>query len=165
MPKRLPPNNRPWPDNMAFDFGLPTLSPADAEGFIASLPTSDRNRQFLLLRYREGKIYDVIAAKYGLNPSGVRAAVKAMWKRFGKSPPSTVTAPPGAAPSPPVAPASPVHAPMAARTVGNKDVSAPAENENRPLPLNLAAIRRALSLTPEEFARPLNFGGGEALMK
>ena len=78
MPKRLPPNNRPWPENIAFDFGLPFLSPADAEAFISSLPTTERNRAFLLLRYREGKTYTEIAAAHGMTPAGVRLAIIAM---------------------------------------------------------------------------------------
>ena len=85
MPKRLPPNNRPWPENMAFDFALPPLSPADAEAFIRSLPTSNRNKRFLLLRYQKGCTYNEIADEYGLTPSGVRVAVKSMWKKFGGS--------------------------------------------------------------------------------
>ena len=55
MPKR--PNNRPWPQNLFYDFGLSAISPADVEAFIAGLATSERNRTFLRLRYREGKTY------------------------------------------------------------------------------------------------------------
>ena len=63
MPKRLPPNNRPWPRNLLYDFGLPeTVSDSETEAFISSLPTSTRNKEFLLLRYRDGKLYDEIAS-------------------------------------------------------------------------------------------------------
>ena len=44
MPKRLPPNNRPWPENLAYDFNLSAISPATAEAFIDSLATTDRNK-------------------------------------------------------------------------------------------------------------------------
>ena len=55
MPKRLPPNNRPWPENLAYDFNLSAISPATAEAFIDSLATTDRNKEFLRLRYRGDK--------------------------------------------------------------------------------------------------------------
>ena len=80
MPKR--PNNRPWPENLAFDFELPMLSPTDAEGFIDSLPTSHRNKEFLRLRYWEGKTYTEIAAAHGMTPAGVRLAIIAMQEKF-----------------------------------------------------------------------------------
>ena len=44
MPKR--PNNRPWPQNLFYDFGLSAISPADADAFITGLATSERNRTF-----------------------------------------------------------------------------------------------------------------------
>ena len=53
MPKH--PNNRSWPENLAFDFELPMLSPAAAEAFISILPTTERNKEFLRLRYRGGQ--------------------------------------------------------------------------------------------------------------
>lgn len=123
MPKRLPANNRPWPANLAFDFGLPSMTPADADRFIDSLPTSDRNKEFLLLRYRDGKLYDVIASVYDITSAGVRCAVKNMWGKFGHTLPSpspssatpAATPPPmPAAAPPPVPAAAPPPAPTAA---------------------------------------------------
>lgn len=71
-------------------------------------------------------------------------AVKTMWEKYGGSPaaPSLASAPPATSPIPPA-----------------KDA-----REARPLPLNLAAVRRTLSLTPEEFARPIAIDDGEALI-
>ncbi len=77
MPKALPSNNMPWPENLIFDFSLPAeTSPAEAESFISSIETSDRNRAFLRLRYLEGKQYKEIGATYGITPSAVRMALK-----------------------------------------------------------------------------------------
>ena len=67
----------PWPENLIFDFSLPAeTSPAEAESFISSIETSDRNRAFLRLRYLEGKQYKEIGATYGITPSAVRMALK-----------------------------------------------------------------------------------------
>ena len=81
MPKR--PNYRPWPENIAYDFGLSAISPTDAEAFIASLPTTERNKAFLLLRYRGDKTYAEIAAIHGMTPAGVRLAIIAMQEKLG----------------------------------------------------------------------------------
>ena len=144
MPNRLPPNQRPWPENMAFDFALPPLSPADAEVFIRSLPTSNRNKRFLLLRYQKGCTYNEIADEYGLTATGVRVAVKAMWEKFGRS---------TAAPAPAVLVTPPANlAPQSAAT------------EARPLSINLAAVRRFLGLSAEEFSRPMHIDSGEAFI-
>ena len=74
MPKRTPPNNRPWPENLFYDFHLPPAT--DAEAFINTLPTSDKNKEFLRLRYRDGQSYNDIAPMYGISAGGVRQAVK-----------------------------------------------------------------------------------------
>ena len=173
MPKRLPPNNRPWPQNLLYDFGLSAISPADAETFISTLPTSERNKSFLRLRYREGKTYNEIAAHYGLTPTGVRLAVKSMWEKFGGAQAST---PPPAAPAlsasantpPPAVPAAilPPTAPAIALPTVLSAPPLPAKDERmaRPLSINLAAIRRFLGLTVEEFARPLPIEDGESLI-
>ena len=189
MPKRLPPNNRPWPHNLLYDFGLPeTISPADSEAFISSLPTTERNKQFLRLRYREGKRYNEIADEYGLTPSGVRLAVKAMWEKYGGSPgASALGASAPAAPGTPAPPASVAASalstpPTVPTTPPPVDAFAPSTppnvpippspttknermtSEARPLSLNLAAVRRLLNLTPEEFARPISIDDGESLI-
>ena len=79
MPKALPSNNMPWPENLIFDFSLPAeTSPAEAEAFISSIETSDRNHQLLRLRYMEGKQYKEISEAFGITPSAVRMAVKYM---------------------------------------------------------------------------------------
>ena len=165
MPKRLPPNNRPWPENMAFDLSLsPTITAGEAETFISSLPTSDRNKEFLRLRYKEGKTYNEIADEYGLTSTGVRLAVKTMWEKFGGSAAPTATPtvtdlalttmmPTPTAPVPPTPPVAIVVAPV-------KDESTTA----RPLSINLAAVRRFLGLSTEEFARPISIEDGEALI-
>lgn len=176
MPKR--PNNRPWPKNLLYDFGFPpTISPADAEAFISTLPTSERNKFFLRLRYREGKTYNEIAADYGLTPTGVRLAVKSMWEKYGGSqastPPPTAPAPPAPANTPPLVPAAPAGAPPTVPTapaIVLPTVPAapplPVKDERmaRPLSINLATVRRLLNLTPEEFARPLPIEDGESLI-
>ena len=173
MPKRLPPNNRPWPENMAFDFALPSLSPTDAEVFINSLPTTERNRAFLRLRYKAGRQYNEIAHEFGLTATGVRFAVKAMWKKFGGSaaPLSTLrmAVPDLAAQSAATSPTAPVTTPAApAATTPTPPVAnvAPqsAATEARPLSINLAAVRRFLNLTPEEFSRPMHIDSGESLI-
>ena len=75
MPKHS--NNHPWPDNLRYDFNLPpTISSSDAEVFIYTLPTTERNRAFLLLRYRDGKTYKEIAAIYDMTPAGVRLGAR-----------------------------------------------------------------------------------------
>ena len=81
MPKHS--YNRPWPQNLFYDFGLSAISPADAEAFVAGLPTTERNKAFLLLRYREGKTYKEIAAIHGMTPAGVRLAIIALQEKFG----------------------------------------------------------------------------------
>ena len=179
MPKRLPPNNRPWPENMAYDFALPpTISPTDAEAFIRSLPTSNRNKRFLLLRYQKGCTYNEIADEYGITPSGVRLAVKTMWEKFGRStaaPAPAVPAPTAA--TPPVTDLAPQSAatPSAPVTTQAAFAAAPPtapappmveekERSQRPLSLNLAAVRRFLGLSAEEFARPMQIDSGESLI-
>ena len=153
MPKRLPPNNRPWPENMAFDFALsPTITAGEAEAFINTLATTERNKEFVRLRYREGRTYNEIADEYGLTSTGVRVAVKTMWEKFGGSAAPTATPAASAAttPTPPVA-----------------NVVPPVKDEQstaRPLSINLASVRRFLSLTVEEFARPLPIEDGESLI-
>ena len=137
MPKRLPPNNRPWPENMAFDFALPPLSPADAEVFIRSLPTSNRNKRFLLLRYQKGCTYNEIADEYGLTATGVRVAVKAMWEKFGGSAAAASAVPAPTAATPPVADLAPASA-------------APAPSTTMPTP---AAIDET-DLAPQSAATP-----------
>ena len=98
MPKR--PNNRSWPENLAFDFELPMLSPAAAEAFIASLPTTERNKEFLRLRYREGKTYTEIANAHDMTPAGVRLAIIAMQEKFRGEAASAAAPSPVATPSP-----------------------------------------------------------------
>ena len=51
-----------------------------------SIPTSDRNRQFLRLRYLESKSYNEIGAAYGITPSAVRMALKYLWEKASPSP-------------------------------------------------------------------------------
>ena len=171
MPKHS--NNRPWPDNLRYDFNLPpTISPAAAEAFIASLPTTERNRTFLLLRYRGDKTYAEIAAAHGMTPAGVRLAIIAMQEKFGGSaistqvtavenvvPQSAAMQPPASANTPPTVPAAPAGAPP---LVG--DDAAKEAQTSRPLSINLAAIRRFLGLTPEEFARPISIEDGKSLI-
>ena len=185
MPKRLPPNNRPWPENMAYDFALPpTITAGEAEAFIRSLPTSNRNKRFLLLRYQKGYTYNEIADEYGITPSGVRLAVKAMWEKFGRStaaPVPTVPAPavtdlaPQSAATPSIAPVTTPAAPAALQPISTSaapsppvaNVVPPVKDESsatRPLSINLAAVRRFLGLTPEEFARPMHIDSGESLI-
>ena len=180
MPKRLPPNNRPWPENMAFDFSIsPSLSPTDAEAFIRSLPTSNRNKRFLLLRYQKGCTYNEIADEYGITPSGVRLAVKTMWEKFGRSTAAPAPAVPvPTAATPPVtdlAPQSAATSPTAPVTTQAAFAAAPPtapappmveekERSQRPLSLNLAAVRRFLGLSAEEFTRPISIEDGEALI-
>ena len=170
MPKH--PNNRSWPENLAFDFELPMLSPAAAEAFISTLPTTERNKEFLRLRYREGKTYTEIAAAHGMTPAGVRLAIIAMQEKFGGAaistqvtavekvvPQSATMQPPASANTPPLVPAAPAGAPP---LVG--DDAAKEAQTSRPLSINLAAVRRFLGLTVEEFARPLPIEDGESLI-
>ena len=170
MPKHS--NNRPWPDNLRYDFNLPpTISPADAEAFISSLPTTERNRTFLRLRYREGKTYAEIASAHDMTPAGVRLAIIAMQEKFGGSaistqvtavenvvPQSATMQPPASANTPPTMPAAPTVV-LPVGDGGAKDVQT-----SRPLSLNLATVRRLINLTPEEFARPLPIEDGENLI-
>ena len=170
MPKHS--NNRPWPDNLRYDFNLPpTISSSDAEVFIYTLPTTERNRAFLLLRYRDGKTYKEIAAFHDMTPAGVRLAIIAMQEKFGGSaistqvtavenvvPQSAAMQPPASANTPPLVPAAPTVV-LPVGDGGAKDVQT-----SRPLSLNLATVRRLLNLTPEEFARPLAIEDGESLI-
>ena len=163
MPKR--PNNRSWPENLAFDFELPMLSPAAAEAFIASLPTTERNKEFLRLRYREGKTYTEIANAHDMTPAGVRLAIIAMQEKFrgeaaSAAAPSPVATPSPAATTPPPAVST---SPPAVSTPHPADNYATKES-SRPLSINLAAVRRFLGLTVEEFARPLPIEDGDSLI-
>jgi len=165
MPKHS--NNRPWPQNLLYDFGLSEATSASSvEAFIAGLPTSDRNKKFLLLRYREGKTYTEIAAAHSMTPAGVRLAIIAMQEKFrgeaaSAAAPSPVPATPSpAATTPPPAVSTP---PPAVSTPHPADNNATKES-SRPLSINLAAIRRFLGLTPEEFAQPLPIEDGESLI-
>jgi len=170
MPKH--PNNRSWPENLAFDFELPMLSPAAAEAFISTLPTTERNKKFLLLRYRDGKTYKEIAAIHDMTPAGVRLAIIAMQEKFGGEaistqvtavenvvPQSAAMQPPASANTPPLVPAAPAGAPP---LVG--DDAAKEAQTSRPLSINLATVRRFLGLTVEEFARPLPIEDGDSLI-
>ena len=171
MPKHS--NNRPWPDNLRYDFNLPpTISSSDAEVFIYTLPTTERNRAFLLLRYRDGKTYKEIAAIHDMTPAGVRLAIIAMQEKFGGSaistqvtavenvvPQSAAMQPPASANTPPTVPAAPAGAPP---LVG--DDAAKEAQTSRPLSINLATVRRFLGLTVEEFARPLPIEDGKSLI-
>ena len=157
MPKR--PNNRPWPENLAYDFNLPAISPTDAEGFIDSLATTDRNKEFLRLRYRNGKTYTEIAAAHGMTHAGVRLAIIAMQEKF-RGEAASAAAPSPAATTPPPAVTTP---PPAVSTPHPADNNATKES-SRPLSINLAAIRRFLGLTPEEFARPIPIEDGKSLI-
>lgn len=73
-------NNRPWPENLFFDFNLPSTT--DTEEFINSLSTSDKNKEFLRQRYKEGKQYSEIASAYGISPSAVAQAIKYVKDRY-----------------------------------------------------------------------------------
>ena len=170
MPKH--PNNRSWPENLAFDFELPMLSPAAAEAFISTLPTTERNKEFLRLRYWGDKTYAEIAAAHGMTPAGVRLAIIAMQGKFGGAaistqviavekvvPQSATMQPPASANTPPLVPAAPAGAPP---LVG--DDAAKEAQTSRPLSINLAAVRRFLGLTVEEFARPLPIEDGDSLI-
>lgn len=180
MPKH--PNNHLWPQNLLYDFGLPeTTTASSVEAFIAGLPTSDRNKKFLLLRYREGKTYTEIASAHGMTPAGVRLAIISMQEKFSDSatstqvtavenvvpqsastPAPTATTPPPTAPAvklPPTAPAIALPTVPAAPPLPAKDAQT-----SRPLSINLATVRRLLNLTPEEFARPIAIDDGESLI-
>ena len=92
MPKPSPSNSMLWPENLIYDFHLPaSTSPSAAEAFIASLPTSDKNKEFLRLRYKEGQSYTDIAPAYGISPGGVRQAIKYVIGRYISSAPSAST--------------------------------------------------------------------------
>ena len=170
-------SHRPWPDNLRYDFNLPpTISPADAEAFISSLPTTERNRTFLRLRYREGKTYAEIASAHDMTPAGVRLAIIAMQEKFGGSAistqvtavekvvPQSASTPAPTATTPPTVPTvPPLPTAPAAPPQPTKDERM-AREETRPLSINLATVRRTLNLTPEEFARPLPIEDGESLI-
>ena len=92
MPKPSPSNSMPWPENLIYDFQLsPSTTPSAAEAFIASLSTSDKNKEFLRLRYKERMQYSDIAPKYGISAGGVRQAVKYVIGRYIASAPSAST--------------------------------------------------------------------------
>ena len=170
MPKRLPPNNRPWPRNLLYDFGLPeTVSDSETEAFISSLPTTERNKSFLRLRYREGKLYDEIAREYDITSAGVRGAVKMMWERFSPTATSASPAPYSTAPHAEHGEAVPGDAVPRDAAPGDTvaamvDSPPPVRDDARPLSINLANVRRTLGLTPEEFARPIPIDDGRALI-
>ena len=88
MAKRVQ-NNKPWPENLSYDFHLPPT--IDAEEFISALPTSDKNKEFLRLRYKEGQSYTDIASKYSISASGVRQAIKYVIGRYISTAPSAST--------------------------------------------------------------------------
>ena len=162
MPKH--PNNHPWPQNLLYDFGLSEATSASSvEAFIAGLPTSDRNKKFLLLRYREGKTYTEIAAAHGMTPAGVRLAIIAMQEKFGFAVTPPPAAPAVALPHMPTAPAIALPTVPAAPPLPAKD-DRMARDDSRPLSINLAAVRRFLGLTVEEFARPLPIEDGDSLI-
>jgi len=140
MPKHS--NNRPWPQNLLYDFCLSAISSSDVEVFIDSLPTTERNKSFLLLRYREGKTYKEIATAHDMTPAGVRLAIIAMQEKFRGEAASAATPSP-AATTPPPAVTTP---PPAVSTPHPADTNATKES-SRPLSINLAAIRRFLGLT------------------
>ena len=86
MAKRAPSNSMPWPENTIYDFKLePSTTPTEAEEFISSLSTSDKNKEFLRLRYREGQSYTDIAPVYGISAGGVRQAIKYVIGRYTSS--------------------------------------------------------------------------------
>ena len=125
-----------------------------------------RNKEFLRLRYRGDKTYAEIAAAHGMTPAGVRLAIIAMQEKFRGEAASA------AAPSPVQATPSPAATtPPPAVTTPHPAVSTPHPADNnatkessRPLSINLAAVRRLLNLTPEEFARPLPIEDGDSLI-
>ena len=93
MAKRAPSNSMPWPQNLIYDFHLPpATSPEIAEAFITTLPTSDKNKEFLRLRYRDGQSYKDIAPAYGISAGGVRQAVKYVIGKYNSSADATVSA-------------------------------------------------------------------------
>lgn len=92
MPKPSPSNSMPWPENLIYDFNLPpATTPSAAEEFISSLSTSDKNKEFLRLRYRDGQSYNDIAPAYGISAGGVRQAIKYVIGRYISSAPSAST--------------------------------------------------------------------------
>ena len=151
---------------------MPAISPTDAEGLIDSLATSHRNKEFLRLRYRDGKTYKEIAAIHDMTPAGVRLAIIAMQEKFGGSaistqvtavenvvPQSAAMQPPASANTPPLVPTVP-----AATLPYVGDDAAKDAQTSRPLSINLATVRRFLGLTVEEFARSLPIEDGESLI-
>lgn len=83
MPKPSPSNSMPWPENLIYDFHLPpATTPEIAEEFINTLPTSDKNKEFVRLRYRDGQSYTDIAPMYGISAGGVRQAIKYVIGRY-----------------------------------------------------------------------------------
>ena len=138
MPKH--PNNRSWPENLAFDFELPMLSPAAAEAFISTLPTTERNKEFLRLRYRDGKTYTEIAAAHGMTPPGVRLATIAMQEKFGGEAISTqVTAVENVVPQSASTPMATPPPAVVARPPVEDDAT---KETSRTLSINLATVRR-----------------------
>ena len=139
MPKHS--NNRPWPQNLLYDFGLSEATSASSvEAFIAGLPTSDRNKKFLLLRYRDGKTYTEIAAAHGMTPPGVRLATIAMQEKFGGEAISTqVTAVENVVPQSASTPMATPPPAVVARPPVEDDAT---KETSRTLSINLATVRR-----------------------
>ena len=82
MPRPSPSNNMPWPENLIYDFKLSSsTTPETAEAFLNSIPTKDRNKEFLRLRYIEGKSYKDIAGDYGVSSAAVYMAIKYLWEK------------------------------------------------------------------------------------
>ena len=76
----------PWPENLIYDFNLPpATTPSAAEEFISSLSTSNKNKEFLRLHYRDGQSYTDIAPPYGISAGGVRQAIKYVIGRYTSS--------------------------------------------------------------------------------
>ena len=101
-----------------------------------------------------------------MTPSGVRLATIAMQEKLGGEAISTqVTAvenvvPQSATMQPPASANTPPPAVVARPPVGDDAT----KESSRPLSINLAAVRRFLGLTVEEFARPLPIEDGESLI-
>lgn len=84
MAKRAASNNRPWPQNIIYDFGLPMdTSDEAASAFIEGLPTTERNKAILRLRYINGKPYTEIAPIYGITPAGARFVARGLMEKYG----------------------------------------------------------------------------------
>ena len=81
---RQPPNNRPWPDNKIFDFKLsPATTAAEAEEFINTIQTTERNRTIMRLRYIDGKPYSEIGPLYGISADAARKVLLGLWGKYG----------------------------------------------------------------------------------